>query len=168
MKVILMLYLTLSTSATMAGDVLSGKNFNHCDSESKHFDLDYTVEYMTNNEEFEAEVYRHKNSKSCNGKAQFAVGRIWKYELNGNELITTLEEVKVMLVDPDLIDGFNQNAICGVKDWRLEKLISCEGKMAISFEELEGYRTIHQFNLKGRELSVKDEEGMKLKLIQDN
>lgn len=168
MRVLLMAFLAFSTTTAFTSEPLLGMRFSDCDTESKYSDLDYSVEYMRSNEEFEAEIFRKKDSRNCKGKAQFAIGRIWKYEVNGNELITTLERVKVIITNQDLIDPFNRNGICGVSNWKINEFISCEGKNVLGLEGIPGYRTIHQFKLKGKELHLTEENGDKFKLILDN
>ena len=105
------IYLALLSSPTWANDPFMGKSFKYCDSEFTLFDQEYSVEYTIEGEEFEGEVYREKNSKTCKGSALFAIGRIWNYELNGNDLITTLKEVKVIVTDKKTIDVFNKKRI---------------------------------------------------------
>lgn len=151
-----------------ANDPLLGKRFNQCDTDSKYYDLDYSVEYMSDQEEFEAEVFRDKDSKSCKGKSQFAIGRIWKYEINRDELITTLEEVRVMVTQKEFVDVFNKNQTCGISNWKINEFVNCEGKNVLDIEGVPGHRTIHHFKLRGKELELMEDNGDKFKLIQDN
>jgi hypothetical protein len=168
MKFLLISFLVFLSVPVFAKDPLVGKRFNQCDTDSKYYDWDYSVEYMSDKEEFEAEVFRDKSSKDCKGKAQFAIGRIWKYEINGNELVTTLQEVRVMLTHKDFIDIFNEKQICGISNWKLDEFVNCEGKNVLYTEELPGYRTILKFKLKRKELHLTEDKGDEFKLLQDN
>jgi len=123
---------------------------------------------MRDKEEFEAEVFRDKDSNNCGGKPQFAIGRIWQYEINDNELITTLEKVNVMVTDKDFVGIFNKKKICGISNWKLDEFINCEGKNVLDLEALPRHRTIHQFKIQGNELHLTEENGDRFKLIQDN
>lgn len=168
MKFLFIVFLIFSTTPVFAIDPLVGKRFNQCDTESKYYDWDYSIEYMRGHEEFEAEVFRDKSSKSCKGQSQFAIGRIWKYEINGTELITTLQEVRVMVTHKDFIGIFNKNQICGISDWKIGEFVNCEGKDVLDIEGLPGHRTIHQFKLKGKELHLTEDNGDEFKLLQEN
>ncbi len=168
MKCLFIGFLVFSATSLFALDPLLGKRFNICDKESKYYDLDYSVEFMIDKEEFEAEVFRNKDTNSCEGKSQFAIGRIWTYEINDNELITTLEKVTVVVTHKDFVGIFNKNKICGISNWKIDEFINCEGKNVLDLEGLPGHRTIHQFKIQGNELHLTEENGDRFKLIQDN
>jgi hypothetical protein len=162
--VILLLLLCLNFNDSFAKDPLQGKSFSSCEKISNKSELEYVVEYMSRNEEFEAEVYHLKSSKPCKGDPLFAIGRIWKYELNQNELITTLDKVKVIVLDKELVPIFNSKQICGAYNWEIDKVVSCEGKRAIDLEEIPGYRTIHKFKLLGKKMIVTEDDGESFEL----
>lgn len=168
MKVFFFTILVLSSPSVFSDDPLLGKRFNHCDTESKYYDWDYTLEYMTENEEFEAEVIREKDPISCRGKSKFAIGRIWKYEIFKDDLITTLVGVKVIITNKKYLNAFNKRKICGKTNWEINKLVNCEGKKFLGLEGDKGHKTIHFFKLHGRELHLLEENGEELKLIQKN
>ena len=161
---ILLLLLSLSFQESFAKDPLKGKAYSSCEEISKHTELEYVVEYMSGNEEFEAEVYHAKSSKPCKGEPLFAIGRIWKYELNQNELITTLDKVKVIVLDKELVPIFDSKQICGAANWEVAKVVSCEGKRVIDLEEIPGYRTIHKFKLQGKKMIVTEDDGESFEL----
>jgi hypothetical protein len=161
------LYLALLSTPTWANDPLKGKSFKYCDSDSKLFDQSYSVEYSIDGEEFEGEVYREKNSKTCKGRALFAIGRIWNYEINANDLITTLKEIKVIVTDKKTIDVFNKNEFCGIKNWKLNTFVSCEGKNVFGDEGVPGERTIHKFKIHKNELIATNEDGETRALTQE-
>lgn len=161
---ILLLLLSFNLNDSFAKDPLQGKAFSSCEKISHKSELEYVVEYMSGNEEFEAEVYHLKSSKPCKGDVLFAIGRIWKYELNQNELITTLDKVNVIILENELIPIFNSKAVCGVSKWELDKIVSCEGKQVIDLEEIPGYRTIHKFKLQGKKMIVTEDDGESFEL----
>ncbi len=163
MKFLILASLIMSGFA-FAQDPLEGKAFSSCEKFSKFTDLQYVVEYMSGNEEFEAEVYHGKSTKPCKGKPLFAIGRIWKYELNRNELVTTLDKVNVIVLDKKLIPIFNNKQICATSNWIIDKVVSCEGKPAIDLEEIPGYRTIHRFKLQGQKMIVTEDDGESFEL----
>ncbi len=156
---LLLFIIALSAQVSFAKDSLSGKTFSSCEEFSNDSELEYVVEYMSGSEEFEAEVYHAKAKKPCQGEVLFAIGRIWKYELNQNELITTLDRVSVILFEKELVSVFNRKQICGVSNWNLDNVVSCEGKQVIDEEEIPGYRTIHQFKLQKKKMIVTEDNG---------
>ena len=162
----LLLSSLLMSGFVFAKDHLKGKAYSSCEDISKHTELEYVVEYMSGNEEFEAEVYHAKSSKPCKGDPLFAIGRIWKYELNQNELITILDKVKVIVLDKELVPIFNSKKICGASNWELDKVVSCEGKQVVDMEEIPGYRTIHKFKLQDKKMIVTEDDGESFELME--
>ena len=165
---ILLLLLTLSFQDTFAKDPLQGKAFSSCEKISKHNELKYTVEYMPGNKEFEAELYVEKDKRPCGGFPIFAIGRVWNYEINQNELITTLESVRVIILEPKVVKMFNRNVICGVKNWKDDEVVSCEGKSLLDFEDDIGHRTIHKFKHQKNKLIITDDDGESFELVEEN
>jgi hypothetical protein len=144
-----------------------GKRFSSCEKYPKGIEQEYVLEYMSGNEEFEAEVYRGKDKFSCKGMPLFAIGRVWKYEIKGNEVITTLDRVNMILLEDRLLSLFNRRAICGITHWKVDQIVSCDGKTALELEERPGYRTIHKFKLAGEKIIFTDDEGVSFEMQKD-
>jgi len=153
--------------SVFAKDPLAGRAFKICEMASRGIEREYVLEYRSAGEELEAEIYRKKSSRPCSGEVLFAIGRISHYEVSGNELITVLSEVRTILVDSKLIDLFNKRKFCGVSHWRVKRLVPCEGLDIFGEEEMEGYRTIHEFSAGANYLMIKGEDGESLKLMEE-
>lgn len=149
----------LSFSAfALAKDPFYGHLFSTCDI-SKDYHMEYFSEFAPKNEEFEVELYKKSSKKGCKGQGLFAVGRIWHYEIDGNELITTLKYVNVVLMDGKGVEYFNLMKFCDHSNWKVYERVSCTGKDIFGEESDVGHRTIHQFKLKGSKLEVKNQDG---------
>ncbi len=154
----------LTSVTTFAKDPLKGKVFATCDRHSSAVDIEYEVEYRKDNEELELEIYMTKEKAPCDGTPLFAIGRVWKYQIVGKELVTTLDRVKVMVVDKKIIPFFNEHRFCDTDDWKLEEMVSCAGLDIFGEESLPGHRTTHQFKLVKNKMIVTDDDGEKLEL----
>lgn len=163
--IILFSFMPLTLSA-FSKDTLRGKRYSSCDQLKAPVEIEYVVEFMPGNEEFEAEIFRRKSKASCKGAPLFAMGRVWKYEIIKDELITTLDKVRVILIDPSLIESFNKKAICGVKDWKIDEMVACEGKLLLDYEPVIGHRTFHHFKIIGKKLVVTQEDGETYDLLE--
>lgn len=166
-KLLLILIILLISRLTNAQDKLVGKSFSNCEEIHSQIQREYVVEFMSGNEEFEAEIIRNKTGKNCKGDPIFAIGRVWNYELNDNELITTLDRVNVVVLDPLMQKIFNEKKACGVSKWEIDKITKCEGQYLYELEHMPGYRTIHQIKLIGNKLKVIDSNGESFELHQE-
>ena len=164
MKVATLILLLTFPGLSFGKDRLKGKIFSTCDATDKDIHEEYVVEYLPDNEEFEATVYSGPSKKKCFGKMIMAVGRIWKYEINANELITTLDHENVIIFDPELIPVFNEMKQCNHSNWKVDEVVPCTGKDVVDTEVIEGHRTIHTFKLQGNDLKIKRMDGSRLTL----
>jgi hypothetical protein len=146
MKKIFLSILCLFSLSCFSKDVLEGKFFRDCNSLG-NYSLEYGIGYYKDGEEFEAGVVRKKHKRKCAGQELFAIGRIWSYEVKGNELISILSKSRVVLFTNDFIEEFNRNKFCGKDNWVVDEPVDCLGLDFYGLEEREGYRTIHQFKL---------------------
>ena len=110
-KLLLNLAILSFSGFALSKDPLAGHLFGNCDI-SKDVHVEYFTEFNPKNEEFEVELYKRVSKKGCKGKDIFAVGRIWHYEVNDNELITTLKTINVVLMDASSVDLFNKMKFC--------------------------------------------------------
>jgi hypothetical protein len=145
-----------SSLSAFSEDTLRGKSYTFCDAPTAPFEIEYVVEFLPSGEEFEAEVYREKSEKACKGRPLFALGRVWRYEINKNELVTTLKKVKVILIQPRLLEFFNKTGICGHHFWKVDEMVSCDGKFIFDFEPSIGDITTHQFKQLQNKLIIHD------------
>ena len=160
LKLLLVLGFISSPTISYGKDPLVGNLFSTCDI-SKHYHMEYFSEFGPKNEEFEVELYKRASTKGCKGQDLFAVGRIWHYELNENELITTLKYVNVVLMESEFVDFFNKMKFCDHSNWKVDEQVPCAGKNIFYEEMNEGLRTIHKFKLMGNNLEVQDQDGEK-------
>lgn len=166
MKLFISLFLIGFMGPSFGRDTLLGKSFSSCDSSPGPLDQEYIVEYMPGNEEFEAELFIEKGRKPCSGVALFAIGRIWNYEINQNELVTTLQSVKLIILDSKALKMFNKNETCGVKNWKVDEVVSCGGKTFLNLNNNIGHRSIHEFKYEKNKLIVTDDDGESFELTE--
>jgi hypothetical protein len=163
---ITMMFAFSISSSAFSEDSLRGRRYASCDTPNAPFEIEYNVEYLPGQQEFEAEIFREKSKNACKGRQLFALVRVWKYEIYKNELVTTLERVKVLLIDSRLVESFNRQGICGLKNWRIDEMVSCDGKFIFDFEPSIGDRTSHKFKQFQNKLIINDGDDEAYELIQ--
>jgi hypothetical protein len=168
MKWFLIVSLMTYSLLSFSKDPLRGKLFFSCDTSEKGIHEKYLVEYLPNNEEFETTMFSEPSKKKCLGKKMLSVSRIWKYVINGNELITTLKFEKFIIFDPKLVPIFNKIKQCNLSNWKLDEVVTCTGNNIIDPEMIEGHRTSHTFTLKGDYFNIKGSDSERLTLERIN
>ncbi len=146
MKLFIFLILVFISLDTFSKDPLEGRFFERCVSD-ENFSLDYGLIYFDTGVEMETSIFRVSKKGPCKGKPIFALGRIWKYEVHGNDLVTTLTKSRVLLLSKRYVSFFNQNKFCEKDNWIVNEVVECTGKDILGLEEREGYRTVHQFKV---------------------
>jgi hypothetical protein len=158
MKLFIFFLLVFISLDSFSKDPLEGRFFEGCVTE-ENFSLDYGLIYFDTGVEMETSIFRVSKKGPCKGPPIFALGRIWKYEVHGNELVTTLTKSRVLLLSKRYVSYFNENKFCEKDNWIVNEVVECTGKDIFGLEEREGYRTVHQFKVTPDYLEATNTDG---------
>jgi hypothetical protein len=114
----------LSTNYLFADERLF-KGFSLCDTSDKHKDREHFIEYFRDGTEFHAEGYYEKSKLPCRGKKLYSEGSFYRFEINKDEIIETIQEIAFYIFDKKTQAEFVKENLCGSRVWPLEKLIYC-------------------------------------------
>jgi hypothetical protein len=163
MNLFILLLLVFISLDSFSKDQLEGRYFAECTTE-ENFSLEHGLIFFDTGVEMETGIVRESKKGPCKGPALYALGRIWKYEVHGNELVTTLTKSRVLVLSKRVVSYFNQNKFCEKDNWVPDEVVECTGKDIFGLEEREGYRTVHQFKVTPDYLETTSKDGEVIKL----
>jgi len=116
-----------NTGITLSSESFSEKS--HCIKINEVADKLVTKDYNEKGDLLIMISYRFRDSSPCGGTEIFLYGNRWSIEQkNDTEKIFTLQDVRVVLTDKDLVEYFNNKKFCGNVNWKIDEIVLCDGK----------------------------------------